>query len=154
MCLMVWLGTMQPLGEGESDQGGYPRAEVVAVDDPVRARFSAPFVTYVGAHGGCGCGFRSGVLSFDGVVTTDEARTLLDAMTPAERSEFLAEQSSREWLRGLVERAAAWGRVELFTCWANDEGKPVIDERSIAPDWITARTEPFEERVRYVITPE
>ncbi len=140
---MVWLGTMRPLPESLDAS----QVVTVAAEAPVRARLTSPFVTLARSFKGCGCGFHS---SGPGVETTDEARSLLDAVTPAERDNFLEEQRSREWLRGLVESATAWGRVELFACWAGDEGKPAIDERPLVPELITARTEPFLERTRYV----
>ena len=155
---MLWMGTAQPLVElrrstAEQDAGplGFICITQVGSEHAVRAHFGAPFVAYVGSHQGCGCGFESSGLAFDGVATAAEAHALLGAMTPEERDTFLAEQRSREWLRGLVEQARAHGRVELFACWSGDEIDVSTEERTIEPDWLVTQTAPLEERVRYVV---
>jgi hypothetical protein len=157
MCLQVWVGTPRPIATSPrrtdpDPEVGYAYAEEVAAAAAVRARFTAAHVTYVGSHEGCGCGFQSSGLAFDGVATVAEARVLLDAMTADERAELDAEQRSRERLRALIDDARAYGAVELFACWAGDEVDPEIATREVAaPAWLVEQVEPLEERVRYVI---
>lgn len=152
MCRFVWIGTPQPadcpLVAGESTS----RLHDVADDDPVRAHFAAPFVYAVGAHEGCGCGFHSDWLCYEGVETVADSVALAGALTDEEREDFAQEQRSRAVLHGVVVRAAAEGPVEVYSCWAGDESVPAIDTRPASADWITASLCPFDERVHYVVT--
>jgi len=154
MCLMVWIGTASPVSpvakptEPTAD-AGYHYVEEVAVDAPIRARFTTPHVTYVGSHEGCGCGYSSGDLSWQGIDNVADAVALLGAMADDEREEFLAKQRSRDRLRTLVCAALEEGPVEIYACWAGDEEAAPIGEQTIAPARLTERTTPLEERVRY-----
>ena len=153
---MLWMGTAQPLPERprtkEPDATlGYACVEEVPPDAPVRARFTSPHVAYVGSHEGCGCGFESNGLDFDGVSTTAEAEELLPAMSAKEQEAFEAQQRSRTWLRTLVDGAREDGPVELFACWAGDESERALHEHVIAPEALTSQTAPLEERAHYVV---
>jgi hypothetical protein len=134
-----------------SEAASYCCVEEVPTDAPVRARFAAPHVTYVGSHEGCGCGYTSHDLVLQGIEDVGEAMALLGAMTETERDELLAEQRSRERLRDLVSAALADGPVEIYACWAGDEDAAAISEETIALTWITDRTAPFEEGVHYLV---
>lgn len=133
---MVWIGTARALPAVARPTGpevvDWSCLEPIADDAPVRARFTAPHVTYVGSHQGCGCGFFS---------SEDEG------------DDFEAEQRSRERLRALIEGERAAGPVELFVCWAGGERDAAIASRVIDPAWITEHLEPFEEQTHYAITP-
>jgi hypothetical protein len=158
MCLMVWIGTSVPVPSlartaEPRPETGYAYIEEVAVDAPIRARLTSPHVTYVGSHEGCGCGFNSGDLNFEGIERTADAIALLEAMTDEERAKFLAEQRSRERLCELARTALAHGPVEVYACWAGDEVATPIGEEAIELEWLTERTSPLEERARYVLAP-
>lgn len=154
MCLMVWVGTATAVpavaGPTRHDvDADYYCVEDVAADAPIRARFTSPHVTYVGSHEGCGCGFNSADLLFQGIDMMTEATALLGAMDEEERADLAAEQRSRTRLGALVCAALQHGLVEIYGCWAGDEAEPLSDERTIVPSWLTERTVPIEERVRY-----
>ena len=60
MCLAVFLASSSwlppvPFIEGTSY---FHVSELNEDDETVRSHFTAPNVVYVGAHGGCGCGFQ------------------------------------------------------------------------------------------------
>lgn len=158
MCLMVWIGTARPLPTGTSPEPSEKAdlycVEAVPADAAIRSRFSSPQVTYVGSHQGCGCGFNSGELAWQGFERVADAMTLLDAMTDDEREELLAAQRSRVRLRDLVSSALTDGPVELYACWAGDEEAPATREETIDPTWLTELTSPLEEGVRYAVLAE
>ncbi len=159
MCLMLWMGTTHPLpplprcapGATPDEVLGYACVDHVPAEAVVRKRFASPHVAYVGSHKGCGCGFESNGLDFDGVETTELAMELLPAMNENEQLEFLAEQRSRAWLRAMVESARTDGPVELFACWAGDECEPALHEHVIDPADLTRTTAPLTERAHYVL---
>ena len=158
MCLMVWIGTVAavppvPKPATPGTPADYHYVEEVPDDAPIRARLASPHVTYVGSHEGCGCGYNSGDLAFQGIEEVAEAMALLDAMTDHERDELVAEQRSRVRLRNLVTDALAHGPVEIYACWAGDEDAPPDGEKTIDPAWLTDRTAPLEERLRYTLSP-
>jgi hypothetical protein len=157
MCLMVWIGTaaaVPPVAKptSPSEAAGYHYVEEVRTDAPIRARLASAHVTFVGSHEGCGCGYNSDDLAWQGIDDVVEATSLLGAMTTDEREEFLAEQRSRARLRALVCAALADGPVEIYACWAGDEDAVPCGEETIDPTWLTDRTAPLEERFRYVVT--
>ena len=154
--MMLWVGTAQPLPPRPRTKVpvaplGYACVEEVPPDAPVRKRFEAPHVAYVGSHEGCGCGFESNGLDFDGVETTKEASELLPAMSEEEQVKFQAEQRSRTWLRELVEAARAHGPVEPFACWAGDESEPALHRYVIDASHLTDYTAPLTERAHYTL---
>jgi hypothetical protein len=156
-CLMVWVGTLCPVlpvakPAEPTAQEGYHYVEEVPADAPIRSRFTTPHVTYVGSYEGCGCGFNSGNLAWQGIDDVADALELLGAMTVDEREEFLAEQRSRTRLRDLVRAALDDGPVEVYACWAGDEDEAPVDERTIAPAWLTDRTAPLGEGVHYSVS--
>jgi hypothetical protein len=156
MCLLVWVASVVPLPtvapatpQTPHPLDGYHRVEPVAADAPVRARFTLPHVAYVGAWTGCGCGFNSGDLAWQGFSRADEVTPLVDAMQDAEREAYGQEERSRVLLRTLVERALDAGAVEVFGCWAGDEATPETGTETVEPAWFTERIEPIAEGVRY-----
>ena len=155
---MVWIGTTRQLDAVSphipDPSAGYACVEPVALDAPVHAKFTSPHVAYVGAHEGCGCGYQSEYIAFQGATTVAEAQALSAALLDDERIEFEAEQRSRERLRALVETERAWGAVELFACQAGEELAPAIETREVDSAWLTEQLEPFAERVKYVIAPK
>ena len=156
MCLSVWVGSSAPIPpvpladpRVPDPVNGYHAVGDVAPDDPVRARFSLPHVSWVGSHQGCGCGFESGGLTWQGFVRVAEAAHLVDAMLPDEQEEFASEQRSRALLRGVIERALADGAVEVYGCWAGDEALAAQSVEDVEPVWFTERLSPVAERVLY-----
>lgn len=84
---MVWVASARPLSpvapaspQEPDPVSGYHRVEEVAADAAVRARFTLPHVSYVGSHEGCGCGYNSDGLTWQGFERVDEVTALLDAM--------------------------------------------------------------------------
>ena len=157
MCLMVWLGTVGPVATvakptWPTAETGYHYVEEVPTDALIRSRFTTQHVTYVGSHEGCGCGYNSGDLAWQGLDDVADAVALLVAMTDDEREQFLAEQRSRARLRALICAAIEDGPVEVYACWAGDEEAEPIGERTIASTWLTDRTAPLEECVRYRVS--
>ncbi|MBL8719433.1 MAG: hypothetical protein JNL79_25825 [Myxococcales bacterium] len=158
MCLMVWLGSMRALPEHRlanpqvpDPRLGYHRVETVPDAAPVRARFTLPHVAYVGSHEGCGCGFNSGDLEWQGFELVAEIAPLIEALGAEERAEFEAEQRGRERLRDLVATAFADGPVEVFGCWAGDEGDPSVNDMEVDVSHFATRLAPIVERVRYLV---
>lgn len=146
---MVWLGSAQSLALSDA-----ARARIT--DEPagaaVRVHFTTPHVVRVGSHEGCGCGFSSDWLLYQGVADATEARALEGAMSEVERSDFEQEQASRELLAELVAQASLGGPVELFACWTGDEPQPALGAHEHATaDWIVSALEPFAERTAYRI---
>lgn len=158
MCLMVWVGTEQPVPavsraeDAGTGPDGYFTVSEVPPDAPVRGRFPSPHVTYVGSHEGCGCGFNSGALTFEGVESEAELAGLLGALTDEERGEYAAERRSRERLCAIVRAAAVAGPVYVYACWAGDESEPPVAEERPDAGWLLERTAPLEERIRYLVT--
>jgi hypothetical protein len=157
---MVWVASARPLlpvaptSPREPDPvSGYPRVEEVAADAPVRARFSLPCVSYVGSHEGCGCGYNSGDLTWQGFARVDEVTPLLGAMGDDERAGFAQAEGSRARLRAIVEGAMAWGEVEVFGCWDGAQGDEALREARVEASWFTEWLAPIEERVRYRVSP-
>lgn len=128
---------------------GYHRVEEVAADAAVRARFTLPCVSYVGSHEGCGCGYNSDDLTWQGFERVDEVTALLDAMGPDERAEFAQEEGSRGRLRAIVEGAKGCGDVEVFGCWDGDQVEEAVRGVTVEASWFTEWLAPIEERVRY-----
>ncbi|MFJ3221297.1 hypothetical protein ACIPLC_35940 [Kitasatospora sp. NPDC086801] len=156
MCLMVWIGTEQPVPPIPCAADPhlvtcYCEAHEVAADAPVRARFASPHVTYVGSHEGCGCGFDSSRFAGEGFTDVADAMTLIDAMRDEEREEFLAQKHSREFLAALVSAALPHGTVDIYVCWAGDEDEPPDWAQSIETRWLTEHLTPLQERVKYTV---
>jgi len=157
MCLMVWIGTKNPVSAVshalEAD-GQRNRLDPVAADNPVRRHFSSPHVTYVGSHEGCGCGFNSGVLEFEGFLSVADVLPLLEAMNDEERDSFHAEQRSRERLEALITASLREGPVEVYACWAGDENEPSNRVEEVNARWFAEHTAPLSEGVLYTIRAE
>lgn len=152
---MVWLGSRRgaPLRARAAPQpiDGHYVVEDVAADAPVRARLTTPYVQYVGSHEGCGCGFNSADLAWDGLTRLSDVTPLVEALSEDERGALAAQQRSRVRLRDLVETALADGPVEVYGCWDGDESLEATGEASVDPSHFTEVLAPIEERVLYRI---
>lgn len=156
MCLMLWVAAEHPIPlvtlenpQTPDPVSGYHCVDDVAPDAAVRARFTLPHVRYVASHEGCGCGYNSGGLGWEGFERVADATPMLDAMTDDEREKFSAEQGSRARLRAIVEDALARGAVEVFGCWDGDEVEVTAAVTEVTPSYFTEFTSPIVERVRY-----
>lgn len=121
--------------------------------EPLRAVLQLPFLYYVGAHTGCGCGFNSGDLSWQGVSDPKEANELLGAMSEDERKEFLSEQSSREQLTKLIRDVSQAGDVKVYCCWWGDEAILPEEIIEVSASYFAQTLEPMRERVLFEIKP-
>jgi hypothetical protein len=153
---MVWMGTARAVSatpySGEADPVlGHCYVSADAADAPIRACFTSPHVSYVGAYEGCGCGFNSALLEWEGLASVAEARSLIEAMNDKEREEFVAQQRSREWLSALVAASLAGGAVEVYGCWSGEEELLPTRVEVVDARWLTERLAPLETRVKYVV---
>ncbi|MDC0749311.1 hypothetical protein [Polyangium mundeleinium] len=117
-------------------------------------QFVQPYVHSIGSHESCGCGFRSQQLGLEGFDVVADVLPLLPALFEDERSEFLAEQRSRERLHALVRAALRGGDVEVFSCWAGDETQAPAVVKDVSPDYFAAHLDPLEEGAKYRIRRE
>lgn len=77
------------------------------MEEIVRKHLSKPYVYYVGAYEGCGCGF-----------------VLYDEYNGYEEMELTNKQESREALKTFLSSLLQDGReAEILVCWADDEAK-------------------------------
>src|SRR5262249_32663772 len=100
MCMMLYLASDKPLPVVPWREG-LPGLNVHALEDweygdDVRARFTKSHVYYVGSFQRCGCGF---IGKFDEAVSCRRAL--------------------RDYLADALARGAT---LELYSCWAGDEG--------------------------------
>ena len=86
----------------------------------VTKQFEKPHVYYLGSYQGCGCGFGG---------LDDEGQTCL-----------------RELSTYLARATANTGALELWSCWAGEEGAERLSERAIVPDTLLEPGFCFEEQ--------
>jgi hypothetical protein len=133
MCVMVYLASDRSLPEidwNPDAPGFHASATIELRAEHVRKRFSKPFVYYLGAHEGCGCGF-----SYE----TDESLQDLYGKDPSYLAKVITgNEQCRENVRRLreyVSAAAEDGAVELYTVWAGDEGREPTERLSVTPSY-------------------
>jgi hypothetical protein len=107
MCLMVWLGSARPLAAVLAPTTpdpivGYFNVTAEPVDSPVRAQFLQPYVSYVGSHEGCGCGFCSQQMELAGY------DLVADVMLAA--SEGTVDAPGCDGLQ--IDLAAMWSKID------------------------------------------
>lgn len=113
MCMVVYAGSDHPLPTWLWDQNR-PAFHVTAradPTDPVRQRFTKPFVYYLGSHEGCGCGFHYGPYAGGEINPAVEP-----AVTDSRRrlGEYLAVALQHQ------------PEVEVYACWSGDEAEPPV----------------------------
>jgi hypothetical protein len=103
VCMALYLATDKLVPTSDWTPGSVLAVqEIDSSDERVRGQFTKPHVRYVGAHGGCACGF---------------------AYDPADPSGEITLQSLAE-LRNLLRRILADADdAELFYCWEGDQGR-------------------------------
>ncbi len=146
---MVWIGTERPIVPAPAEQS---YADPEPPRRAVRQRMSSPCVTYVGSHEGCGCGFNSSCVEWQGFDDEPELAPLVDALLDDEREKYRAERSSRERLYAIVVAALVDGPVVVHACWAGDEGLPPVAVEHVDASWLLAKTSPLKEGVQYRLT--
>ena len=131
MCMMVYIASDRPLPviPWDEDRPAF-HAKEVAEHEPARRQFSKPYVYYVGAHEGCGCGFQYGQ----------------DPSVEDEKDVALAKTSRRELVKYLRRALATVAMVELYACWDGDQAANPVGRSVVSPnDLLKSRTF-FEEK--------
>ncbi|MDO9017157.1 MAG: hypothetical protein Q8S73_12300 [Deltaproteobacteria bacterium] len=151
MCLLVWVGSQRPLERVIVEGEATIQVEDVPADEAVRAHLTSPCIAYVGAYEGCGCGFQSDGLWYEGIASVAEAVALEDALLPQEREDFHQSQRSRAALHRLVVDAALHGEVELVAFWAGEQSAPLVHVETRDAAWLIDHLVPFVERTKYLV---
>lgn len=156
VCLMVWLGTACPIpamgGKEPDAELGHACVEPTPADAEIRRNVPSAFVTYVGSHEGCGCGFNSSMIEFYGIDDEASLAPLLGALLDDERAEYERERRSRAQLHRLISAALPAGPVIVYACWAGAEAEPPEADERVDAAWLLRQTAPLKERVRYTVT--
>jgi hypothetical protein len=118
MCLMVYIGSNQPLDlvPWDASAPGFHVRELGEQDGEVRSQFHFPNVCYVGSHEGCGCGFQLG-----------EYPEFKDDGAPAKRDTL------RRFASYLTSQIKRGRKLEIFACWDGDQGVPPERRRTLSP---------------------
>lgn len=122
MCRMVYLGASKPLRlvHWDAAKPGFHVEELLPqFRDSVGAHLEMLFLYYAGSHEGCGCGFPWGAVP-EGLDDDSES-----ARTRKALSEF------RDYLRSQLLDV---DEIQVFACWADDEGEEPTHRRSLTPD--------------------
>jgi len=130
---MVWVGTERPVAAAPCESP-YRDAGPPAV--AIRRRVPSQCVTYIGSHEGCGCGFNSSDVEWQGFDDEAELAPLVGALLDSEREKS----------------ALADGSVFVHACWAGDEGKTPAEVEEVDASWLLTRTSPLKEGVQYRVT--
>lgn len=133
MCLAYFLASETPLPLTEPWSKESPRFYIgeAQLDETERLRTNlrAPFMRYVGAFTGCGCGFRL-------AEGTDYATTEDASAAQADHEAFAA------YLSSLPGDSSA----ELYVCWDGDQSEKPLYRRTIRPGDIAKPEFAFHER--------
>lgn len=139
MCFLLYLASskVRPAIAWDEKQPGF----LVKIDDPevekVRSHFSRPHIHYLGSSDGCGCAFRRDP---DWVFAGEE-----------EARKQLIQESQLRLYRYLSECLQDEEAVELYGCWAGDEGLPIENDRVIGVEELIDPGFYFRERERLVV---
>jgi hypothetical protein len=138
MCMMIYIASEHPLPTSSWDEAR-PCFYVEALserDEPVRRRFTKPWVYYAGSHEGCGCGFQSG--QYEGL--EEGADALAAARDSRWRlAEFLAVALQHQ------------SEVELFACWDGDQTAEPEHRGRLRPSDLTRDRASFREKEFLII---
>jgi hypothetical protein len=105
----------------------------------VRANLNLPFIRYIGAYTGCGCGYRS----------------ILRLGIQGEPEDPVATQSDHEALARYLHEVLAQNRsVQIYGCWSGEESQPLEQQRTVEVSEIASPEFAFRERELLTVTPE
>lgn len=143
MCMVYFLGTGREAPILDTWTESSPRFYVSEPQPEelsgVRTNLPLPFVRYLGAYTGCGCGFRS--------IPRDGFRS--DPEDPA------ATQSDHESLvRYLREVLTENQSAQIYGCWSGEESQPAERHRTIEVSEIASSDFVFRERELLTVTPD
>ncbi|HEX5438962.1 MAG TPA: hypothetical protein VFW98_17555 [Gemmatimonadaceae bacterium] len=132
--MVLYVAADAPLPEipALEPPGAFSAQLLAAPDEPVRVQFTKPFVYFLGAHEGCSCGFRYGVGDEDADAAGRESVRRLG-----------------EYLIAAVDRL---GSVELYSCWADEEGESAETREFLTTTTFTHEAEAFELPQRWFAT--
>jgi len=127
MCTMVYLASDRPLPliEWDKDHPAFYTESLGEIhgaieEQAVRSRFSKSIIYRLGSNQGCGCGFAY-YEQFDGGYYDPE--------------ELEAAAKSRESLAAfLAEALKDQDSLEIWICWAGDEGCETEDRHIVCPE--------------------
>lgn len=134
MCMVLYIAADAPLPEIPALEapGPFSAQLLDAPEEPVRAQFSKPFVYSLGAHEGCSCGFSYGVGDED--------------------SDAAGRESVRRLGEYLVTAVDRLGSVEIYACWADEEGEHAETREFVTTTMFTYAAEAFELPQRWFAT--
>lgn len=100
-------------------------------DQPVRRRFSKPFVYSVGAQTGCSCGFsyNSHDLSPDLLSDPDVPEAVKASVIEDCAARRESVRQLKEFLGAAMQSS---GSAEVFSCWAGDEASEPVSRRAVS----------------------
>lgn len=142
MCMAYYLGseTDAPLTAPWSEA-----SPAFHVSDPgecefvVRQHLAFPCIRYIGAHTGCGCGFRC---SHDGCIDTDP-----DDPDEDDPDEDAAAQADHEALVAYLQAMPTQPRLmQIYGCWEGDESEPPEHFRTCSISELASSDFGFQER--------
>jgi hypothetical protein len=103
----------------------------------VRSHFGYPNVLYAGSYEGCGCGFNYGRIYPD-------AEDDVEHLTAA-----------RESVNDLVRYVQDSQVREIYSCWFDNEAKPIVFQRTVTPEMLAAEDFFFrEQELLHIAFPE
>ena len=132
MCMAVYIASDYPLPliQWNKDAPAFHVSELTTDenDERVRVQFSKPYIYYVGAHTGCGCGFEYGKYP-DYEDSVEESRQSVIRLA--------------EYLTKAVEEN---NNIELFACWEGDQAEKPVKYDTITPFDLGGDSFWFEEK--------
>jgi hypothetical protein len=135
MCLTVYFITDHPLPLVENDTA-YPDISVTVPTpefmEKIRSVVQGDHIVEAMTSEGCGCGFN--------VETVEELEDDLEGVSDEAYCQYSREewQKRLQWVRSLnayVTKVAAAGPFTIYTAWAGEEGFPIKDEFTVAPEY-------------------
>ncbi len=139
MCMMIYIAADQPLELIKRDEANpdLQVTELIESDEIIRKQFQLPYVYYVGAYEGCGCGFQAGEYPQDDDDERPMKRASLDAFAI-----YLDKQLKNTKL------------IELFACWDGNQTVPPEHNRYLTPNMLLSDKFFFLERELSQIKPD
>jgi hypothetical protein len=109
MCKLVYITAERalPLVNRSDKDSAIIVQELAGHERGIVKRFTKPYVYYIGAYEGCGCGFSYGQYSVEDEYDREQ--------------DHAARESVRQLAEYLSKAVRQVGDVEMFICWAGDE---------------------------------